>query len=267
MKHILSAVFAVCLAVGMFSHASALSYKIAEPGDPDYGTATSVEPVITADGGAMENKDLSKNAAIIPPGFGTVSMDTRNTGSYLTPNLAPDSAPAVGAVVNGSGVGISVPENPFLTGQNSGSGASTVTTSTGYTKVTSDLYYSGGYLGTLKIPSIDLSVKVYQGTDSSTLMTGAGHFPDTSIWDGNCCIAGHNRGVRDDFGDLHTLDPGDTITWTTKLGTRTYEVVSVEKVLETDTSGTAATTDNRLTLFTCVRDQRAYRWQVQAVEV
>ena len=108
-------------------------------------------------------------------------MDTRNTGSYLTPNLAPDSAPAVGAVVNGSGVGISVPENPFLTGQNSGSGASTVTTSTGYTKVTSDLYYSGGYLGTLKIPSIDLSVKVYQGTDSSTLMKGAGHFPDTSI--------------------------------------------------------------------------------------
>ena len=166
MKHILSAVFAVCLAVGMFSPASALSYEIAEPGDPDYGTATSVEPVITADGGAMENKDLSKNAAIIPPGFGTVSMDTRNTGSYLTPNLAPDSAPAVGAVVNGSGVGISVPENPFLTGQNSGSGASTVTTSTGYTKVTSDLYYSGGYLGTLKIPSIDLSVKVYQGTDS-----------------------------------------------------------------------------------------------------
>lgn len=267
MKHILSAVFAVCLAVGMFSPASALSYKIAEPGDPDYGTATSVEPVITADGGAMENKDLSKNAAIIPPGFGTVSMDTRNTGSYLTPNLAPDSAPAVGAVVNGSGVGISVPENPFLTGQNSGSGASTVTTSTGYTKVTSDLYYSGGYLGMLKIPAIGLSVRVYEGTDSATLMKGAGHFEDTSIWDGNVCIAGHNRGVRDDFGDLHTLDLGDTITWTTKLGKRTYEVVSVEKVLETNTSGTAATTDNRLTLYTCVRDQRSYRWQVQAVEI
>ena len=43
--------------------------------------------------------------------------------------------------------------------------------------------------------------------------------------------------------------------------------MSVEKVLETDTSGTAATTDNRLTLYTCVRDQRAYRWQVQAVEI
>ena len=64
-----------------------------------------------------------------------------------------------------------------------------------------------------------------------------------------------------------TLEPGDTITWTTKLGTRTYQVVSVEKVLETDTSDTASTTDNRITLFTCVRDQQEYRWCVRAVEL
>ena len=62
------------------------------------------------------------------------------------------------------------------------------------TAVTSDLYYSGGYLGTLKIPAIGLSAKVYEGTDSSTLAKGAGHFPGTSIWDGNVCVAGHNRG-------------------------------------------------------------------------
>ena len=106
---------------------------------------------------------------------------------------------------------------------------------------------------------------MYQGTGSSVLAKGAGHFPDTSIWDGNVCIAGHNRGVRDDFGDLHTLNSGDTITWTTKLGTRTYKVVSVQKVLETDTSGTASTSDDRLTLYTCVRNQRDYRWCVVAV--
>ena len=141
------------------------------------------------------------------------------------------------------------------------------TTSLGYTPVTSDLYYSGGYLGTLRIPAIGLSVRAYEGTDSSTLMKGAGHFKGTSIWDGNCAIAGHNRGVRDDFGDLHTLERGDTITWTTKLGVRTYEVTSVQKVKETDTSGTAPSTENMLTLYTCVCNQRAYRWQVQAVEV
>ena len=35
------------------------------------------------------------------------------------------------------------------------------TTSLGYTPVTSDLYYSGGYLGTLRIPAIGLSVQVW----------------------------------------------------------------------------------------------------------
>lgn len=73
-------------------------------------------------------------------------------------------------------------------------------------------------------------------------------------------IAGHNQGVRDDFGDLHTLERGDTITWTTKLGVRTYEVTSVQKVKETDTSGTAPSNENKLTLYTCVRNQRTYRW-------
>lgn len=135
----------------------------------------------------------------------------------------------------------------------------------GFTEVTSDLYYANGSLGTLKIPAIGLTVKVYEGTGSSTLAKGAGHFEDTSIWAGNVCIAGHNRGVRNDFGKLHALEIGDAITWTTKLGSRTYEVTSVFKVKETDTSGTAPTSDNRLTLYTCVRNQRDYRWCVTAV--
>ena len=73
-------------------------------------------------------------------------------------------------------------------------------------------------------------------------------------------------GVRDDFGDLHTLEPGDTVTWTTKLGHKDLsKLFQVEKVLETDTSGTTSTSDNRLTLYTCVKNQRAYRWCVTAV--
>ena len=203
------------------------------------------------------NVDRSKNTALIPPAFGSPTSYLPGSGTALTPNLVPGALDGGGLV---SQVG-----SVTYPAVDTGSGW-TGTTATGWTDVTSDLYYSGGHLGTLKIPAIGLSVKVYEGTDSKTLAKGAGHFEDTSLWDGNCCIAGHNRGVRDDFGDLHTLEPGDTITWTTKLGTRTYEVVSVQKVKETDTRGTAATTDNRLTLFTCVRDQRAYRWQVQAVK-
>ena len=64
----------------------------------------------------------------------------------------------------------------------------------------------------------------------------------------------------------NTLEAGDTITLTTVLGTRTYAVTSVEKVSVNDSSGTAPTTDNRVTLYTCVMNQPEYRWKVTAVE-
>ena len=57
------------------------------------------------------------------------------------------------------------------------------------------------------------------------------------------------------------------MTLTTKLGTRTYEVTSVSKILETDTSGLTATTGNQITLYTCAANQPAYRWMVRAVEI
>ena len=107
---------------------------------------------------------------------------------------------------------------------------------------------------------------MYQGTGSKTLARGVGHFEETSIWNGNIALAAHNRGTNDYFGEVHTLDIGDRITLATKLGTRTYKVVSVEKISETDRSELSPSAENRLTLYTCVRDQRTYRWCVQAVE-
>ncbi len=170
---------------------------------------------------------------------------TDATGSYPAPSTSVDSSgfPTVDTGVSGTG------------GQ-----------ATAFTEVTSDLYYSNGSLGTLKIPSIGLTVGVYEGTDSAPLLKGAGHFTGTSIWLGNVCVAGHNRGVRNDFGKIHTLKAGDTITFTTVLGTMTYAVSSVTKVAVTDTSGLSASTDNQITLYTCVEDQPAYRWCVRALE-
>ena len=217
--------------------ASALEYTMEAPDDYLFGRPTSDDTIYEWED---PNVDRSKNTALIPPGFGTPTSYLPGSGDPLTPNLIPGALDGGGLVSQTGSVNY-----PVIDTGNGGSSGQDV----GYTAVTSDLYYSGGHLGTLKIPAIGLSTKVYEGTDSSTLAKGAGHFPGTSIWDGNCCIAGHNRGVRDDFGDLHTLEPGDTITWTTKLGTRTYQVVSVEKVLETDTSDTASTTDNRITLL------------------
>ena len=232
--------------------ASALEYTMDAPEDHLFGRPTSDDTIYEWEN---PNIDRSKNVALIPPSFGTPTSYLPGSGTALTPNLVPGALD--GGLVSQTGA----VNYPLIDGGTS----SSVSESTGFTEVTSDLYYGNGSLGTLKIPAIGLTVKVYEGTGSSTLAKGAGHFEDTSLWDGNCCIAGHNCGVRNDFGKLHTLEIGDTITWTTKLGTRTYEVTSVSKVKETDTSGTAPTSDNRLTLYTCVRNQRDYRWCVTAV--
>lgn len=257
----------LCLAAVLALPAGALDYTIDAPGDPDYGTPTSVEVVHTADGGAMKNEDVSKNAALIPPGFGTPSADTLGTGTYLTPNLAPGGM-AVGTISGGS-MPIVFPPASSVTVDSTSSTGNTggVSTSGGYTAVTDDLYYSDGSLGTLKIPAIGLTVKIYQGTGSSTLAKGAGHFTDTSIWDGTVALAGHNRGVTNHFGKIHTLEAGDEIMLTTKLGTRTYQVTSVSKISETDRSAMTPTGENRIVLYTCVMNQSDYRWCVQAVAV
>ena len=280
MKKLTILLLALCMTVSLAVPASAaepMEYTFDGTGDPEYGKPTSIEVIYTADGGARKNEDVSKNAALAPPTFGSYSADTLNTGTPLTPNLAPGYQPTAGAVINGSSGVIQPPAMDGGIANNSGSvfvpGSSSVTvtnpggTSGGYTAVTDDLYYSNGSLGTLKIPAIGLNVKIVQGTDSAALKKGAGHFEDTSIWDGNVALAAHNRGVNDHFGQIHTLELGNTITLTTRLGTRTYEVTSVSKVSETDRSALAASTTNMITLYTCVRDQRDQRWCVQGVEI
>ncbi len=271
---ILSAVLLCALCV---APASALEYTIDGADDYLFGRPTSDDTIYEWDD---PNVDRSKNTALIPPGFGTPTSYLPNSGEYLTPNLVPgalsgglvNQAGSVGSPNGGTSVdaGSGYPA-PSTSVDSSGfptvsSGTSAGGQAAAFTDVTSGLYYSNGSLGTLKIPSIGLTVGVYEGTGSAPLLKGAGHFEGTSIWNGNIAVAGHNRGVRNDFGKIHTLDPGDIITFTTKLGTRTYAVSSVTKVDVTDTSGLAASSTNTITLYTCVENQPAYRWCVRAAE-
>ena len=290
MKKIRFIAILTCLAMAFAPSAGALEYAIDTPDNTNYGKPTSIEVPITADGGAAKNEDISKNAAKIPPLFGSGASNTLNTGSYLTPNLVPGMQPT-GGTVNGSNAAIVLPPSAggSVTGStgssgtisngttSSGGNSSTIgsnfgtstqpNTSSGFTKVTSDMYYSSGHLGMLKIPAIDLSVKIYEGTDSDTLHKGVGHFEDSSIWSGNVALAGHNRGTMQPFNKLHKLEVGDEVTLKTKLGMRTYKVVSVSKIDYDDRSGLAVTRENRLTLYTCVQDESEYRWCVVCTEI
>ena len=256
MKKIMTFALTVSMMASLAVSASALDYSIAAPDDYDFGKVTSIETIRTADGAAQKNENISKNAALIPPVFGSESMNALHTGEYLTPNLAPGGIPAGGAVIGGIS-GIFTPSSTV---------SDSYQPATLFTDVSSDLYYKNGSLGRLEIPALDLSVRIYQGTDSKALAKGVGHFEETSIWEGNVCLAAHNRGTNSYFGQIYTLNIGDKITLTTKLGTRTYRVTDVFKVSETDRSGLADASENMLTLYTCVRNQRDQRWCVTAAE-
>ncbi len=282
MKKLWTFLFAFALCVLTVVPASAMGYEFDPPDDYLFGQPTSEDTIYEQED---INVDRSKNVSLIPPGFGTPTSYLPNSGEYLTPNLVP-GALSGGLVASVGSVNYPTVESSYASDSSSFSydtgsyGGSSYDISSnfeitsspmdygdsvvGYTEVTDDLYYSDGSLGKLEIPAIGLSVNVYEGTDNATLKRGAGHFTDTSVWGGNVCLAAHNRSSY--FGKIHTLAPGDTITLTTMLGTRSFSVTSVEKIGETDNSSTASTSDNRITLFTCVQDESEYRWCVQGVE-
>lgn len=278
----------------MTSTVFAADYTVQPPSAGIFGTPTSIETVVVGDNVNQAEVDKSKNSSLIPPDFGSPTSNLRGSGEPLTPNLAsPYTDITTGQTIKGN---VSVPATqPGVTvssnipQQTTGTQPNIVTAqgnsiyipgsitnqNDGYyyeeeafTKVTSSMYYSGGYLGTIRIPDIDLSVKIYEGTTNSALAKGVGHFKDTSIWNGNVCLAAHNRGVNDYFGEIHNLDYGDIIKLTTKKGTRTYKVYNIEKISVNDTSNLQGTSDNIITLITCVANQADYyRWCVQGYEV
>jgi len=131
---------------------------------------------------------------------------------------------------------------------------------------TSSVQYNDGSIGFLEIPRLDIAVKVYEGETLESMKYGAGHFEFTSAWDGNIGVAGHNRGSSGYFEGVKNLRNGDEIIYSTKYGTRYYKVVTKEKISDTDYSWLGWTSDNRITLVTCVEGSPSQRWCIQAVE-
>ena len=124
-----------------------------------------------------------------------------------------------------------------------------------------------GSIGILKISSLNINMKVWEGETSVSMAKGLGHYSSTSGWDGNIGICGHNRGAKYNIGSIRNLEIGDTITYSTVYGTRTYAVVLVKTISDSDWSYLQATADNRITITTCLANQPSKRVCVQAVQI
>lgn len=260
MKKIIIIIISIILIINMTPPVLAYNYNL-ESG-PDYSEALG-KPTSTDDS-VSSNTRRNKDAAYNPPPYGVFSgnIPTDPSNPYYDVYIVYPSTSS------SSGVSYS----SYESGNNPAS--------TNYedmlppTSMTSPdilnmqpLYYDDGSIGTLSIPKLNLTVKVYEGETLENMRVGLGHFEFTSSWDGNVSIAGHNRGVPAAIGGIKDLKNGDRITYTTKYGTRTYEVYNKQKIADTDYSVLGWSETNILTLVTCLEGVPNFRLVVQFRQV
>ncbi len=120
----------------------------------------------------------------------------------------------------------------------------------------------------IEIPKIGLVAPIKDGTTQDVLASAVGHFPESNTYRGNVALAGHNRGYNCNFFEnIKELKTGDKIIYYTDRGRREYKVVLNKIIHQTDWTYIEDTSDNRITLITCVENMYEYRRCVQAVEI
>lgn len=131
-----------------------------------------------------------------------------------------------------------------------------------------DIIHYDDEIGTLTIPDILLdNAPIRESVELTTLKETIGHFPSTSIYEGNVGLASHNSGEQGDFfKNLKKIKIGSEIFYQTNYGTKRYVVTVKEIIDEENWSYLQPTEDNRITLITCDAGQREKRLCVQAVE-
>ena len=114
-----------------------------------------------------------------------------------------------------------------------------------------------GIMGYVEIPSIQVNLPIYHGTDSETLERGIGHLLGSSLPIGGASthsvLSGHSGlAGQKMFTDLLQVKEGDVFYLHVLGETMAYQVVSLNTVLPYDTSLLGITPDADLcTLITC----------------
>jgi len=126
---------------------------------------------------------------------------------------------------------------------------------------------TGQGIGRIRIPTIDADYVVVQGTDTSSLQKGPGHYEYTAFpGQGKTIgIAGHRTTYLAPFHDINEVEDGDEITLEMPYGTFTYEVQKHEVVDPEETEIVDDVGYERLVLTAChPLYSAAQRWAVFA---
>ena len=118
------------------------------------------------------------------------------------------------------------------------------------------------------IPEVNLNAQISEGTTNEVMNKYVGHFENTSIWNGNVALAAHNRGYPVNyFANIKSLKNGDIIEYFYNGNVRKYKIKTITIITDTDWTYLSNTSDNRITLITCVENEPEYRRCIQGIEV
>lgn len=273
MKKLLSMTLLTAAMLSMLTvGAQAADYDFVTDGTPEYYDSTSYEEVY----GSQYNYGGPNVVDYQIPELEYGSFSTTLTGIMEKTRLPGLQEYSYTATTTGGGYGVTSDGAvsgitailPGETGSTTGAILPELSGVTKFTELTDDFLLSNGAIGRISIPAIDVkNFYVWEDTTAASMRKGVGHFTNTSVWEGNVGIAGHNRGAKYVIGAIKDLEPGDKITYKTSVGERTYAVETVTTIKNNDWSYLEATSDNRITLITCVAGDSSRRWVVQAVEV
>ena len=264
-KNIYGLALSALMLMALPTTALAADYSFETTAPQDYYKSTSYEDVY----GSQYNYGGRNVVDYQVPELEYGVQSTTMTG-VMERTMLPGLQQTVATGGGGYGVGGGGPITVLVEADNAGTTTTTPTTPTvqqpAYTSV-EDMSYKDGSIGTIKIPSLKINMKLWEGETNASMKKGLGHYSSTSAWNGNVGVCGHNRGTKYAIGSIKDLKQGDTITYTTIYGTRTYAVSLVKIISNSDWSYLQGTADNRLTLTTCLADHPESRVVVQAVEV
>jgi sortase A len=113
--------------------------------------------------------------------------------------------------------------------------------------------HTGEGIGRMKIPALSLDIVMVQGTDTSSLQRGPGHYPDTPLpgGQGTVGVAGHRTTYLAPFRHIDDLVKGDEITIQMPYGEFRYSVDQAKVVDDSDVGIVRKVGHEQLVLTAC----------------
>lgn len=258
-KRLLCLCMMAVLTLGLAANASAADYTFSTDPEPEYYGSTFYEDFYEAQYNYGGRNQIDYDIPEIRYGLSQEFLETSLNNPYLGSGIQY-------GITNSGNISVNYPQSDF-SGSSiiSGGGLIDVIYRPSYT--VADLTQSDGSIGTVSISRVGLKAKVYEGATDASMAKGAGHYSGSGLYDGNIGLFGHNRGSNAYFAKLKNVKIGDTVTYKTSVGTKTYEVNFVGTIASTDFSYLNEMGDNRITLITCIANQPSLRLCVQAVEI